>query len=304
MVLTSDTVNFGVGSTEPMVRENSRTLRQAYEDAAAGLSGKPSLILSYLPLCVPISGDWLIKTLSSVAPGVPIFGTMAVDSTATFEKSEVIFKGDNFSDRCAIILLEGPINPRFFLSSISEEKLMKDKGVVTGCSGNRIISINDMPALQYMVSMGLALDENGAILRPDMFPLVADFNDGSAPILRAMIGSTPEGYVSLAGEVTVGTTLSVSMIDLLEVEQSMQKTLSEISAQTDFDCILLHSCAARYYVAMEKDEDLELNVTRQILDDKGPFFFSYSGGEICPVNWQSGKFVNRLHNFTFVGCIF
>ncbi|MDR2351977.1 MAG: FIST C-terminal domain-containing protein [Deltaproteobacteria bacterium] len=304
LVLTSDDVKFRVCLTEPLVDDNEDVLRKAYLDGAEGIEEPPALILTFFPLLVPTSGDFLAETLSRIVPGVPLFGTVCVTLDENYSGSRIIVNGVFFKDIAAYILVYGPIQPRFFLGNLYEEKVLKDKGVVTGVNKNTLISVNDIPAKDYLLQMGLSADPSGNLLLPELFPLVLDLNDGTAPVLRAMLRSRKDGGVDLAGRTKVGSSLSVSSIDVREVEIVTERTMESIQKSGNYDCILLHSCAARFFVAMEKDDELELKVIRKYLDGEAPFIISYSAGEICPVKNKDGDYISRMHNYAIIACVF
>jgi hypothetical protein len=87
----------------------------------------------------------------------------------------------------------------------------------------------------------------------------------------------------------------------IATEKSLQAlTESNVGA---YDCVLLHSCAARYFVAMDLDPELELKAIKSSLNKTANFIISYSAGEIYP-NIMNGKVNNRLHNYAFIICVF
>ncbi|MDR1166863.1 MAG: FIST C-terminal domain-containing protein [Deltaproteobacteria bacterium] len=305
LVLTSDDVKFRVCVTEELREEGSEEIiRRAYEKASEGMEERPVLLLSYFPLLSPTSGDFLVNTFSAIAPGIPMFGTLCVTLGDNFVSSRVIVDGIFHKSVAAMILVYGDVKPRFYLGNLYEEKLMKDKAVVTGVRGFALQTLNDTPARDVLTQMGLSTDSQGELLMPELFPLVVDFNDGTPPILRAMLKSFPDGTVNLAGEIPAGATLSVSSIDVREVQTVTERTLEAIEKEEHYDCALLHSCAARFYVAMEIDDELELKAIRKHLNDGASFIISYSAGEICPVKGRDNTFTNRMHNYAIIACVF
>ncbi|MDR2459453.1 MAG: FIST C-terminal domain-containing protein [Deltaproteobacteria bacterium] len=305
LVMTSDDVDFKLATTGDLTG-NEDDIVNSLKEATQGMEGLPKLCLTFFPLQSVASGDWLVNTYSKYLPEVPLFGTMCVSMEDNFKRSLIVIDGEFYKERSGVILVYGPIEPKFFIGTISEDKYLKSKGIITKVSnkGATINTINDTPATQYLHEMGLSCDEAGQLIMPELFPLVIDFNDGTNPILRAMLSGQKGGDLVLAGEVAEGAILSVSSIDPTDVRLATEKTLKAVAKSGACDCILLHSCLARYYVAMELDPDLELNVIRQFIDEDTHFIISYSGGEICPVPGKNNVTKNRMHNYTFIACTF
>jgi hypothetical protein len=305
LVLTSDTVRFRLGLTGDLTVENHREqIRGAWEQAAEGMEGQPSLVLTFLPLLVKVSGARQLEVLSSVAGRSPIFGTMCVTEETGFVSSGILRDGEFHKGKLSIVLLYGDVHPRFFLGTISEEKFFKSKGVISEVvDGSILKAVSGKSTRDFLLGLGLSQDEEGRILIPGLFPLAVDFNDGSAPILRAMLATQPDGSMVLAGDVPVGATLSVSTIDAEEVGRVARRTLDAVAAEKGYSAVIINSCAGRYHVAEEFDNQLEIDIVRRHLDETGRYLVSFSAGEICPVPTQCGALENRFHNFTIIACV-
>ncbi|MDR1082214.1 MAG: FIST C-terminal domain-containing protein [Deltaproteobacteria bacterium] len=304
LIMTSDDVTFRTSLTCDLTDDYRAQIREAWKEAVAGQDTAPALVLTFLPLLSPVSGGALLDELFAVAQGTPVFGTMAVTEEAAFGSSKILYDGEFYRERMGLVLIYGDVRPRFFLGTVSEEKYLKSKGVISDVrDGSVLVGVSGKSARDFLVDLGLTADETGTLLFPWLFPVAVDFNDGSTPILRAMLSTTPDGAVTLAGDVPVGATLSVSNIDAQEVALVAQKTLAAVAEIDDRSAVLLHSCAARYHVAEAVDSELEVGIVRERLDDKGGYMISFSAGEICPVPTQSGNLENRFHNFTIIACV-
>lgn len=308
MVLTGDDVSFAVGLTEPIVSPDPAPLKKAYEEAASTLSGPPAVAISYFPVVtakVGAGGDFVIRTMSEVSGGVPVFGTMPIDNTHDFHDAKIICDGADYTDRFAFILLQGNIRPRFYLGAVSEENILQERGIVTESRGTALYSVDDTPILEYLKStLKLALDEKDPS-SVHMIPLVVDFNDGTPPIVRAMNAFTEENVAICSAELPVGTTLGVSRFSrdvVMETTARLMKTILENEA--DAGGLLMYSCAARYW-ALGLDSLIEMEAVRDALTGSPlPYLLGYSCGELCPVAGADGKPTNRLHNYTFIACAF
>ncbi|MDR1603711.1 MAG: FIST C-terminal domain-containing protein [Gracilibacteraceae bacterium] len=303
-VLTSDDVIFSVGLTEPILSNDPRVLEEAYRAAEAALPAKPALMLSYAPLLMNVGGDYYVNTFNRVSGGVPNFGTITVDHNIDYHEARVLHNGDAYTDRYAFILLAGRISPRFFMASISSEKIFREKGVVTAAQDNQLQTVNGLPVVDYLQSLGLTRNADGTITGINSFPFIVDYNDGTLPVVRVMFALTPEGYAVCGGDIPVGATLSVGSIDAGEVVATTEKTLRETLESGPYGGLLMFSCVGRYF-SLGYNPTSEIEKIQRLMEDSGiPYQFAYSGGELCPVYAQDGQshLTNRNHNDTYIIC--
>lgn len=306
MLLTSDDVSFATGLSEPITEEGEGPIRRAYEAAVSNLSGRPALILSYAPLLMNVGGDYFVKAFDHISGGIPNFGTIAVDHNDDYHEASVLYNGEPYSNRYAFILMSGGINPRYYVASISNEKVFQEKGVVTASKGNQLQTVNNMPVGDYLETLGFHKNEDGSITGINSFPFIMDLNDGMMPIVRVMFALTPEGYAVCGGDIPVGATLSVGSINATEVINTSEAKLLEMLKAENHEFILIYSCIGRYF-SLGYDPGSEIGKIKEHLDETGiPYFFAYSGCEICPVYPQDGgaQTTNRSHNDTLVICAF
>jgi hypothetical protein len=163
-----------------------------------------------------------------------------------------------------------------------------------------------LPAKDYFLTMGLSENDEGNLLFPELFPVIFDLRDGSLPYIRAILANLEDGSVVINGGVKVGATISVSSIDLTDLQISADKTLEALKPEKDYSVAIFHSCAARYFIAFGYDVDLEIRAINKHFSAENtvPYIFSYSGGEICPVIHADKTITNRVHTFNFTVCIF
>jgi hypothetical protein len=252
-----------------------------------------------------VGGDFFVDAMSKISGNVPNFGTIVVDDTIDYHDSHVICNGELYRDRLAFVLVYGEINPRFRFASISKEKIFRDKGVVTSSEGNQLQTINDMSVEKYLMSLGLAKGEDGAIAGINSFPFIVDYNDGTLPVVRIMFAITPEGYAVCGGDIPEGATLSVGSIDGNEVVKATGDKLRAILDEDTPGALLIFSCAGRY-LSLGYGTEREADEVRKLMGGTGiPYTFTYSGGEICPtyVTEDATATTNRFHNDTFAVCI-
>ncbi|MDR2747697.1 MAG: hypothetical protein LBB77_09665, partial [Treponema sp.] len=208
-VLTSDELEFVTGLTEVVTREDPELFRAAYKTAAGNRQRKPALIFSFAPLLMNVSGDFFAEAWNDITGSVPVFGTVAVDHNADYHESQAILNGETFRDRFVFVLVYGDIKPSFIIGGISENKVFREKGVVTASQGNQLQEVNGVSVADYLTSLGLEKDENGVIVGINSFPFILDYNDGAQPVIRVMFAITPEGYAVCGGKMPVGASLTV-----------------------------------------------------------------------------------------------
>ncbi|MCL2579983.1 MAG: FIST C-terminal domain-containing protein [Oscillospiraceae bacterium] len=307
LVLTSDTVTFTPVLTDEIAGREEAPLRAAYGRAMGARTDKPALILSFAPMVVSVAVDFYADAMDDISGGVPNYGMIATDHTAGFQSVQVIAGGKAYKNRCAFILIHGDIKPTFYLSHIKDEKIFPEKGVVTASQGSLLETVNDKPVADWLASLGLTQNEEGAIIGLNNFCFLMDYNDGTAPIVRVMLTftvTTDKTYAVCAGDVPVGTTLSLVTLNADEVVASTKGTLDRILAGPKPSVVLTVSCLGRYFV-QNFDATVEMEAITEKMNECGvPYFLAYSGGEICPVSGQDGALANRGHNQTFTACAF
>lgn len=300
-VLTGDELQFATAVTTSLTEEQEKPMRVAYEAAAAKLPGKPSLIFSFLSLLFNVGGDLIVETLDEISGSVPNFGTIAVDHTPDYHDAQIIYNGEVYRESLAMVLVYGDIRPTFFIESISEEKILKQKAIITASQGNLLQEVNDMPVLDYMSTLGLT--KNGEIEGANSIPFIVDFQDGTKPLARAIYATTPEGWAVCGGAMPVNAAFGVGSIDYEDV---MSTTARMVDAALDTGKkggMMLFSCISRNMALGMKTTD-EMELVRGKAAGAVPYQFTYAGGEICPVYDENGALVNRFHNDTIVACVF
>lgn len=300
-VLTSDDVSFTTTLTESLYDVQAHPIKQAYAKAAASLAGSPSFILSYGPLIDTLGAEMLCTELNEASGGIPNFGAIASDHTIMLEKSRVIYNGQNYGDRMAMVLMSGPVNPQFFFISVPTENMHKQRGIVTASVANVLYGVDGISVSEYLENIGVM--QNG-VLACGAFPLLVDYGDGAPPVCRAVHVPTPDGGVACAGDVPINTVISLATFDEEDVMRSASTILEKLQSQNlENKCLLIASCISRNLL-LGTDPMKEAQKTQDMLGDKIPYHLCYAGGEICPAYTDEKKSANRLHNFSFTACLF
>jgi hypothetical protein len=304
LVLSSDDVEFSAGISAPLHGADEAVLKDAWDEAAVKLNGKPAMMATFAPLLVPVSGDFYANSFSNISGNLPNFGMLVVDNNNDYHETRVIFNGESYADRCAIVIMAGNLDVKFMLASISPERIFMDKGVVTSSNGNQVQTVNERPVVEYLESLGLKRNDDGSITGVNAFPFVVDYNDGTTPVVRVIFGITEEGYAICGGDIPNGSTLSVGHIDSDEVLSTTSELISDALESGEPDCILMFSCVGRYF-ALGYTPMSEMERVQKLMEDtRIPYQLTYSGGELCPVYTSGGECIkNRNHNDTFIMCL-
>jgi hypothetical protein len=306
-ILTSNEVEFVTGSTDAITGEDPEPFRAAYEKAAGGRREKPALMIGFAPLLMNISGDFFAEVWNGIADTVPVFGTVAVDHNADYHESRTILNGQAFSDRFVFVLVYGAVKPSFIVGGISDDRVFREKGVVTSSRGNQLLEVNGISITDYLTGLGLSKNGDGVIVGINSFPFILDYNDGSQPVVRVMFAITPEGYAVCGGKMPVGASLTVGTIDAEKVIAITGETLKMAMTIGEYNGnkngILIFSCVGRFF-AQGYNASAEMEKVREVIGGKLPFHLAYSGTELCPVYGKDNAVFNRSHNDTIVICIF
>ncbi|MDR0387531.1 MAG: FIST C-terminal domain-containing protein [Treponema sp.] len=302
MVLTSDDTEFVTGSVDIPDRDIDGPIGRAYREACAKHPGRPAMMIPFVSFIESLGGEVIAQSLDKISEGLPLFGSLSVDLSKDFSLNRSIHNGKAGKRQVVFALLYGDLHPSFFLASLSEEKIQKQRGVITKSEENILMEVNNMTVIEYLQSIGI--QKQDAAWAVSVFPFVIDYNDGTKPVSRSIYLITKEGYAACGGNMPENATLSVGGIDYGDVMRTTGKTLEQVLQKKNEggSCLLMFSCLARYYVLESHTTD-EMNKIQDILTDFSGYAFGYSGGEICPVYTENGNIVNRFHNCTFIACL-
>jgi hypothetical protein len=259
------------------------------------------MVFAYAPMMGTVGAAPILEEINRLCGGIPVFGTISCDSTSDFHECRVIHNGKAAKDTLALVLVNGNINPQFFVNSITEDKIQKLTAVITESDGCLVKKVNDMPFLDYLATVGLS--KEGVIASPTSFPIMVNYNDGTKPAGRGIYALTPEGYALCGGEMPVGATVSIGTLDYNGVLETAESALAKALESGDVSGLLMYPCLTRNLMLGPNSDD-EMKRVIERLGGKYPYQICYSGGEICPVPTGDGKLLNRVHNFTYIICTF
>ena len=300
LMITADDVVLTAACSDSLANGLDEPFEKMYREALAGHTEAPKLILSAAPLMLSYAGDHYVDALSKVSNGVPNFGTLAIDNTADYADSYVVYNDKVERDVYAIILASGNINPRFLYASFSPEFILAQTAVISKAEGNLLIEVDGSPAINYMEDMGLAEDGKVSEILHSV-PLVLDYAGKGIPVSRVILSWSEDGYGICGGLVPQGTKFNLGTWDKLDVLGTTVQTIEDVLQNDNINALILYSCLARSY-ALGTDILSETEKVNETVKNKIPYVFSYSGGEICPVANTADS--NSFHNNTVVACVF
>jgi hypothetical protein len=297
-VLTSDDVNFTSGVSAPVSDSVDAPLTELYQRITVGLGEKPVMLMPFIPFLFNVGGDEFIEKLDALSGGVPAFGTLSISNEPDFSRIFTFYNGEAYPASMALAALTGNAAPEFLSVSVNEENILRQKAVVTGTNRNVLQSINNMPAVKYIESIGLA--KGGDVGGLTSMPFIVYLEDGSI-LIRACIGANEEGEMILCGAVPVNSVVALATMSFEDVVSSTGSKIAEALAAAGGRGILMYSCAARNW-SLGMQPMAEHEKAKECLGD-GAYHFVYSGGEIFPSRIGGGRVVNHLQNDSLIICI-
>jgi hypothetical protein len=297
-VLTSDEANFVSGVSAPITGSVDAPLAELYGRISARLKGKPVMLMPFIPFLFQVGGDEFVEKLDALSGGIPAFGTLSVSNEQNFNRSFTFYNGESYPASMALAVLTGDAAPEFLSVSVNEENILKQKAVITETNRNVLRSINNMPAVKYLESIGLAKD--GDVGGIASMPFVVYPEDGSI-LIRACFGANEEGALILGGAVPVNAAIALGTMDFEDVIGSTESRITEALKIAEGRGLLMYSCGGRK-LALHMEPMAEHEKAKECLKDN-PYHFVYSGGEVFPSRLGDGRVVNHLQNDSLIICV-
>ena len=245
------------------------------------------------------AGDHYIEALDRVSCGVPNFGTLAIDNSAGYLNSYVVFNDKVEKDIYGIIVASGNIKPKFFYASFSPEYILAQTATITRAEGNLLKEVDGLPIIKYMENMGLA--ENGKVCDVlHSIPFILDYAGEGIPVSRVLLSWSEDGYGICGGLMQEGTKFSLGTWDKSDVLGTTERTLAGLMNNEKASTLIIYSCLARSY-ALGTELMAETELVNETVKECA-YIFGYAGGELCPVKDTANS--NSFHNNTIIACSF
>jgi hypothetical protein len=306
-VMTSDDVFFETAMTDEIGPGNDilTPTRAAFEETLSRLPSEPKLLLLFPPMLAETAGDAYVEAFDELCPGVPQFGMPAISDSILFDNCLTLYDGETSLTKMVFILVAGNVNPRFLISTFSDDDKTPFSGEITKSKENIIYEINGVPAYEYFKSIGLAKDgklDDGL----QFVPLLIDFKkradyDG-VPIIHAIAHLNENGDAVCRGYMYQNSVFTITNPTMDSVLRSAAEVIEKVKEMPDRQATLIFSCIVRRMTLGAKPLT-EATMVKDTLQGDSPFMFAYAGGEICPTSMRDGKAVNRFHHFSIIACI-
>ncbi|MCL2817784.1 MAG: FIST C-terminal domain-containing protein [Clostridiales bacterium] len=296
-VMTSDDVRFRAGVTEKLGGDVDSQVKAAYDKASSGETEMPKLVLAFPPFGLH-AGDVYVRAWGKVTPDKPVFGTHAIDDTASFSECETIYNGGSHKAAMAFVLCYGNINPRFLVVTFTQNNAVSSKASVTKAAGNCVFEINNDVALKYF-------EDRGFVESVKFTPFMIDFLEredyDGVPVIRGHAAFTDEGAAVFYGDVDEGAVFTLLTTDADDIVSATRQKVREMNALSGINGALLFSCVVRRVAFLGIDKPLlELQSAKDLIRPEIPFMMGYAGGEICPTSVTGDTVTNRFHNYSLV----
>jgi hypothetical protein len=305
-ILTSDDIDFTTGVSGPLNEKNvEECVHDLYRRTASSPGESPSLAFAFPPTMTSVSADIMAASLDRVCGGIPIFGSVALDIHNYTRQPKTIFKASAesgaFSDRITLLLFRGRVKPRFYHSSIPEISMLPWDAVITEAVGNRIISINNRPALSFIKDMGFFPDGIEDTLL--VYPLVVEYHNHDTNVV-VLQNTGPDGQLICSMNVQAGGILNIGAIAADSVVESARVMAQDLKNDDNGTGFIMFSCFLRNVVLGGNSQAEFEIVCKELEGYTGSWLFLNSGGELCPGYTKSGEMVNRFHQYTLIACQF
>jgi hypothetical protein len=299
VVFTSDDVEFPTGLSDPLTEDEEGRIVRAYRELTVSLQGSPSLIFIITPSLYNLAGDMVAGVLDRESQGAPVFGVEALDVDTKIRTPKTLYKGTAYADRMIILFFSGNMEPRFFVDSVWRNNIYNQKALVTAAEGNRMISVNNIPAAEYMEKIGLIIEA-----RPDLlfaFPFAIDPGGNAPRQLFIIYAINDDGSMTCSVNTPAGSVIYIGSPDSGEVINTA-KNITAVVKEIKGEAALIFSCFSRSVILANPRDEMEA-IQEELGDSALPYVFAYSGGEICPVCSEKGGLANQYHNYSIIACV-
>ncbi len=299
-VLTSDEVSFEVGMTDSIRQDNYHgEIDRLYNSIRGKLESDPAMIFTFMPYIRDVSGYEVVAAMDKSCNGIPMWGSITNNIDFNYETVQTICNGKYLPAGVAMMFVNGPVEPKFIVSSIPERNIASNRAIITKSDGAVLREVNDEPILEYLANVGLVINKDNITTTP----LMVYYDDSQEPVALGFYTLFEDGSVLTGGEMPVGTSFAVGSIDAEGIFESAENGIRQILGCGDRQATLLLPCVTRY-IMLAPDQERELRlINEQLANGHKPFMMGYSGGEICPMPDSDRKLRNRFHNYSFCACV-
>ena len=314
-VMTASDCVFSVSMSPDLSADPEQGIIDTYNDALKKLQEKnadasPKMVFCIAPLLENYSPDSCLETLDGAVSGLPVFGFIAADDFEYFNQ-KVYFNDECYSDRIALILISGNVNPVFEVRTLAGSRTLS-KRHVTKAHDNIICEIDGKPAYEYLAEFPFINKDSGSLFNYQFFVEMqneAD-NDG-VPVSRVLnTYDKATGEIVCFASVPQDSYIGLLCCDCEDVKITSKKAFESLAEKIDniqkqsgyeYSSVFVANCTIRnMFLADDKVIDGEL--INAVIPSNIVSSGSYAYGEIAPTSVRNGKAVNRFHNATITIC--
>jgi hypothetical protein len=294
--LTSDDVFFKTGVSDSLDGDGEKSVVELCERLSVSPESPPSLLFMCHPDPKYLFGDRTLNILNRLSGRAPVFGTYALDETIGKKMPVIIHNGTAYSDRLALLSICGDVpESRFTVKTLPAMNFQSQPALVTDARENRLISINNIPAFEFMEKAGIISKSNTSAVYG--FPLMINNNDGTGPKTCAVHSVEEGGILRCGSAIARGATLKIVNQMQKEVLRSSEQLIESIKNEGGTKAHLIFSCFGRSAPLLDlKDEMSLFQKNMQGI----PYVFVYSAGEFCPLYDEQGGTHNCFHQYSIV----
>jgi hypothetical protein len=242
-----------------------------------------------------------VAVFDRVFGGAPFFGISALDETIGSRLPMVIHNGTAYHDRQALLLIwDGALESRFRVESLPGMNFYSQPALVTEARGSKLISINNMPAAEFMEKIGI-ISTNNKINAFYAFPLLIDNHDGAGPNPYAVHAVGDDGVLNCGSALTTGATLQLVNQLQENVFRSSGQIAETLKKEDGGKNHLIVSCFGRSMPLVDLRDEMRL-FQKQL--EGMPYLFIYSGGEFCPIYDKQSGMRNGFYQFSVISVSF
>jgi len=298
-VLTSDDVEFFTAVSDSIRNDITKPLKNLKEQLLKKTAQKPAVVFPFVPFMRSFGGDEFAEELQNIFPETPVFGTVSITNDTTLLGTMTIYNGAASSDIVSVAALVGNVSPQFLSVSVIEEHILRHQGIITAANKNVLKTINEIPAVQYLKTIGLS--QSGSVSGLESMPFIVELKNG-VRLTRTMIAATDDESIICSGKMPVDAQLSIAIMGSDDTVSSTADLVSTAKKKAQGKSLLMYSCAARCWALGGKDT-LEMEEVAQILGRELSYHFIYSGGELFPAHTADGTLTCQLQNSSLIICI-
>lgn len=274
--------------------------------------GKPSLVLTYVPLTPDLSMDDIVTMLDESLDHTPLFGSALFNSEGGNKSAfACVGNGEKLMKEMVLVAVYGPLKPYFKVMTAARDSAQLSKPAkVTRAKSNVLYEVNGIPVVDYLHKIG-ALDESENTETMWVLPTLIENPELGTRKSRAFMGFAPHDRSAIyaSGNVEEGSMISFTQLDAKTTNETALQAFNEL-IEEGAECFLGQSCLVRSWANGGDYLREFLNLGELYEETKATkgkeigYQIINSAGEVCPIMDKSGNLVNTLHNYTLAVCYF